>query len=209
MQRVIRAGWPLALGALALAFASPARADADAPRIAAHLALGFGGDADANVGDASSSASLDPTVGFGFRVEAPVHDLVVLGGSFELLTFEWDGAGAEREEVFDFDGYVRGRYPIELREARVTLEPYVMLPVGFAMAVLPDGDGDRVWPGWNIGVLAGLTVLLEDAPVGFFFELGWRHHQVYTEQETILGDFDAKIVTNQLAMQLGAAFVLE
>lgn len=214
MSQAARGALALAVFVAALGSPGTARADADDPRIAGYLALGFGGDADLITGIdfLDGSLALDPTVGFGVRFEAAVQRYVALGASFELLTLQWEGMGSTREEVLDFDGFLRSRYPIELPDAGLTLEPYLSVPVGFSMAVLEDqdGDGEKVWPGWNIGVLAGLYVVLEELPLGFFVELGWRHHQVYNEEDTIGGEpLGQRIVTNQLALQLGAAFVLE
>ena len=177
-------------------------------RLAAYLALGFGGDADIGAGDSSSSASLDPTVGFGARLEVPVHDYVAIGGIFELLTFEADGAfGGEREAVFDIDVWVKGRYRFELADA-IAIEPYLGLPFGLTLAVLddPDGSGDEAWPGFNIGVLAG-AMLIVDSRFGGLLELGWRHHQVFNEARTFLGDVDLSVETNQFAMHLGGFFI--
>jgi hypothetical protein len=212
-----RSSRPATLAAILLtavaSIAAPASAqEEDATRLATYLALGFGGDADTTVGDLSGSASLDPTVGFGARVEQPLHEFVVVGGAFELLTFEADVRDSEREALFDFDGLLRIRYPFQVANRSLWIEPYVALPLGFSMAVLddPDGSGDEVWPGWNIGALAGVYLLLTDAPFGFFFEAGWRHHQVYNEAQGPFGaDVDLKLVTNQFAMHLGAAFLLE
>lgn len=204
-------GVSIAIGGAPTAAAQrgPAR---DAPRLAAYLATGFGGDADYNFSNLAGSASLDPTVGIGARVELPLHEYVVVGGSFELLTFEADVLDAEREAVFDFNGQVRIRYGFAVSDGALWLEPYGALPFGASAAVLDDfdGSGDEVWPGWNIGALAGMYLLLRDAPLGFFLEAGWRHHQVYSEVRGPFGaDLDLKLVTNQFAMQLGAALVLE
>ena len=198
----------LLLGALG---ASPAAAQ-DAPdrlRLGAHLALAFGGDADTQIGDGSGSASLDPTIGGGARAELAIHDYVSVGGMFEVLTFEQDAAGAEREAVFNFDGIARARYVIEVSDGALWIEPYLALPFGLTLAVLddPDGSGDEVWPGFNIGALAG-AYLVTNANVAFFLEMGWRHHQVFSEAQIIGFDVDLKIVTNQFAMQLGATFIL-
>ena len=197
---------------LVLALFTPAAALAQAapndPRVAAYLALGLAGDADYTIGDFSGSNSLDPTVGFGVRGELALHDYFVVGGSFELLTFEWDASGAEREEVFNFDVLLRARYALELSNT-MWIEPYVALPVGLTLAVIPGGNDD-VWPGFNIGALAGAYLVLGELPLAFFFELGWRHHQVFNEGTGLLGgDVDLKIVTNQFAMQLGAALRLD
>jgi len=176
-------------------------------RLAAYFALGVGGDAEVTTGSSESSASLDPTVGFGARIEVPVHEYVAIGGIFELLTFEADTAFAdEREAVLDFDVWVKGRYRFEISEG-LAIEPYIGVPFGLALAVLddPDGDGDEVWPGFNIGVLAG-AMLIVDSRFGALLELGWRHHQVFTEVSSFLGDVDVSIETNQFAMHFGGFF---
>lgn len=203
----------LLLGALLLgAWGASAAHAQDAPdrlRLGGHLALAFGGDADTQIGDASGSNSLDPTIGGGARVEMAIHDYVSVGGMFEVLTFEQDAVGAEREAVFDFDGIVRARYAIELSAGSLWIEPYLALPFGLTLAVLddPDGSGDEVWPGFNIGALAG-AYLVTNANVAFFLEMGWRHHQVFNEASAFGFDVDLKVVTNQFAVQLGATFIL-
>lgn len=196
--------------ALALACVAPSAARADADdvghlRLSAYFALHVAGDADWNVGNASGSADLDPTVGFGVRGEVPLHDYFVVGGLFELLTFEADTTfDDEREAVMSFDLWARARYVFEVsRDMRI--EPYVGVPFGLTLAVLnhPSG-GDQVWAGFNTGVLAG--ALLRLGAFGVFFELGWRHHQVYWEQDTVFGDIEYKLVTNQMAMHFGASY---
>lgn len=200
--------------ALVLASLAPLTAEAQRGddvgdlRLAAYLALGVGGDADVTTGRSTSSVSLDPTVGFGARLEVPVHEYVAIGGIFELLTFEADTVFAdEREAVVDFDVWVKGRYRIEL-SGGLAIEPYLGLPFGLTLAVLddPDGEGDEVWPGFNIGVLAG-AMLIIDSRFGALIELGWRHHQVFNEARTFLGDIDLEIETNQFAMHFGGFFV--
>ena len=189
--------------------------DAPAPRayLGAHLALGFGGDADTNAGDLRGSAALDPTAGFGLRADIPLHDYVSVGGMFEALTFETESTGSgfetERKWALDFDVLARVRYPIEL--SGLVLEPYVALPFGLTIAMLddPDGSGDEPWPGWNVGVLAGAYLFSTALRIGGFLELGWRHHQVYTESRGVFGgNIDIKVVTNQFAVNLGFLFVL-
>lgn len=196
--------------AIALAVAAPSAARAEAEdvghlRLSAYLALHVAGEADYNVGNASGSADLDPTVGFGARGEVPLHDYFVIGGFFELLTFEADTAfDDEREAVMNFDLWARARYVFEVSRD-VAVEPYLGVPFGLSLAVLnhPSG-GDQVWAGFNIGVLAG--ALLRLGAFGAFFELGWRHHQVFWEQETAFGDIDWKLVTNQMALHFGASY---
>lgn len=172
----------------------------DRVRIGGHFALAVAGDAEGRVGNFDLQASLDPTLGGALRVEVPVHDYVVLGGWFEVLAFEWDAAGAEREAVLNFDLLVKARYPIELA-ASLALEPYLQLNVGPSIAVLPIGADDEAWPGWNLGLLAGAALLLDSA--GFFLELGWRLHQVFQETSVGAADVDLEVLTNQLAFQLG------
>ena len=185
-------------------------------RLGAHLALGFGGDADVfSDPGVTSSAALDPTVGFALRAELPVLDFVAIGGLFEALTFQADsdtfGRDRTRKWAFDFDAFARVRYVIELPDAGLFLEPYLLLPLGFSFGMLHDldGDGDEAWPGWNTGVLAGLSVLTASG-LGGFLELGWRHHEVYTQWTVpfIGSNVDVSLVTNQFALNLGFVAVL-
>jgi hypothetical protein len=176
-------------------------------RLGAYLALGVGGDADLNVNDLDSSTELDATVGFGARGEVPIHEYFVVGGLFELLTFEaGEVTNAEREAVFNIDLWAKARYVFELTR-ELGLEAYVGIPIGLTLAVLndSDGSGDDTWPGFNTGVLLGAMLLIQEH-FGAFVELGWRHHQIFHEESTILGDIEMKIVTNQFAMHLGGVY---
>lgn len=180
-------------------------------RLSGYLVLGFGGDADLHSDPGGTiSDALDVSAGFGARVEAPIHDYIAIGGLFEAVSYETDAAMAEREWAFDFDGFVRFRYVIELVPGDLSLEPYVLLPLGFTFSMLddPDGSGDEPWPGWNTGVLAGIAIMTSSR-VGGFLELGWRHHEVYTRVSSILGNADLSLVTNQFALHLGGTFVLD
>lgn len=172
----------------------------DRARIGGHFALAMAGEANLRTPLGNPDLSLDPTLGGALRVEVPLHDYFVLGGWFEVLAFEWDAPNAEREPVFNFDLLMKARYPFEIGRD-LGLEPYLQLNVGPTIAVLEVAGGDEAWPGWNIGVTAGAALLLD--PAGFFFELGWRLHQVFYEQSTALGDADLEVLTNQLAMQIG------
>lgn len=194
-----------AVVALTISPLAHAQDDVGTMRLGAYLALGLGGeidlDSDAPAGSVDTDA--DPTVGFGLRAEVPVHEYVAVGGLFELLTFESDVWG-ERESVFDIDVWVKGRYRFELAPGLI-LEPYIGVPFGLSLAVLADPNdlaSDAVWPGFNIGVLAGAAVLLQER-FGAFLELGWRHHQVFAEANTFLGDIDFAVKTNQVALHLG------
>ncbi|MFK7987203.1 MAG: hypothetical protein AB8I08_14360 [Sandaracinaceae bacterium] len=195
----------LALAFLSCLLAAPAAAqDPDDLRLGGHFALGVLGEADASIGGLSGSAELDPTLGFGARVDLPVHDYVAIGGQLELLFF--DQGRADREAVFDFNAYVRLRYAIELSRDSMWIEPYVQLPFGLALAAFQEGDD--VWPGFNTGALAGAWFIF-DFPLSFYAEVGWRHHQVFSEQRVLGADVDLKVVTNQLAMNAGVSLILE
>lgn len=183
-------------------------------RVSGHLALGFAGEGDyeasSDVGSIDTESDLDPTIGFGFRVEKPVLDFLSVGVMFEALSFLIDQPDAEREWAFDFDAMIRVRYMFEVLRGELFLEPYGMLPVGFTFAWLddPDGDGDEAWPGWNIGAFAGISVI-HSSRFGGFLELGWRHLEVYTHVDSVLGDADIAITTNEFAMNLGVSYLLE
>ena len=204
--------------ALAFAFARPAGASAqmehdDALRLSGHLALGFAGEGDLSIdtilGTAVVHSDLDPTLGFGFRVEKPLFDFLSIGVMFETLSFLVDDSDREREWAFNFDALIRARYMFEAVRGELFLEPYLALPVGFTFGWLddPDGDGDEAWPGWNIGALAGLAVI-HSSRFGGFLELGWRHLEVYTHVEA-LGGSDYAVTVNEFAMNLGVSYLLE
>ncbi|HJL14464.1 MAG TPA: hypothetical protein RMH99_02340 [Sandaracinaceae bacterium LLY-WYZ-13_1] len=205
------AGLALLVGRILAPSAARAQAEHDDyTRLGAHFALGLAGDAEVNAEGLETVWGLDPTLGFGARLERPVHPFVVLGGLFEMLAFDPDGR-SDTQWIFDFDLSVRVRALVEIDTA-VYLEPYAGLPVGFTLGYLFDpgdllGDGQSVWPGWNIGAMGGLGLVVE----GFsaYVEVGWRHHQVYSEVDTAFGSADWKTVTNQLAIRAGAALLLE
>jgi len=177
-------------------------------RVGGYLALGLGGEATASSGSLSSSDGLDPTVGFGLRMEGGVWDYVSIGANIELLTMQTDAAGAERETVFDADLWIRARYLIEISRDELYLEPYIGMPFGLSIGVLQDidGSGDDAWPGWNIGVLGG-AYLLTNAGIGFFVEGGWRYHQLFTSGRVLGFDVDAELSTHQFATQIGVVLI--
>lgn len=183
------------------------------PRLAGNLALGLAGELDTHaesaLGTSTGEADLDPSVGFDLRGELPVLDFLVIGGWFEFLSVEADGAGQEREESFSFDAFVRVRWVFEAIANTLFIEPYVLLPIGFSMSVLPDddGSGDDVWPGWNTAVLAGAQILHESG-FGGYLELGWRHAEVYQERTILGGEVDLSLILNEMALNLGFVYAL-
>lgn len=210
------------LGALVLvAFFLPTSADAQMEdeqhlRISAHLALGFAGEGDLDVhsdaGSIEGDGDLDPSIGFGLRAEHPIFDFLSVGGMFEALSFLIDVPEAEREWAFDFDVFVRVRYLFEVVRGEVFLEPYALLPIGFTFAWLDDPGalerGDEAWPGWNTGALAGIAVITSSRFVGFL-ELGWRHLELYNQDQPAGIDLGLAITTNELALNVGASLILE
>ncbi|MEZ4339150.1 MAG: hypothetical protein R3B82_21225 [Sandaracinaceae bacterium] len=196
--------------------ASPAEAQEmsdRSPRIAANLALGLAGELDlyseSNAGSLHSDADLDPSVGFDLRGELPLLDFLVLGGWFEFLSFETDTSGSEREESFSFDVFLRVRYVFEAIANTLFIEPYVLFPFGFSMAVLPDddGSGDDIWPGFNTGVFAGAQILHESG-FGGYLELGWRHAEVFHDRTILGADVHQSLVANEMALNFGFVYAL-
>jgi len=184
--------------------ASAQPAEDDQVRLGGFFALGLGGDANYEGPLLSSSPGLDPTLGFGVRIEGSVWDYLSIGAQFELLTFEADILDGERETVLNGDLLFRVKYLIELEPASLYLEPYVALPVGFSAGILDDIDGtdDEAWPGWNIGAMAG-AYLLTSAQIGFFLEAGWRYHQVFSNVTVGPIENDYQIETHQFALNVG------
>jgi len=193
-----------------LLVAAPAQAQGlsdRSPRIAVNLALGFAGEleTDTDLGDADTD--LDPSIGFDLRGELPVLDFLVIGAWFQFLSVEPDANAWDREETFSFDAFVRVRWVFEVIADTLFIEPYAMLPVGFSLAVLPEldgGDGDDIYPGWNISVLLGAQ-LLHSSGVGGYLEIGWRHVEVYGDDVSgILGDVSHAL--NEMALNLGFVY---
>lgn len=194
----------LLVSALSLAaWSSTALADAkDATRVSLHLALGVGGEY-AIVPEAGRvlEADLDPTLGFGARLEVPIHDYVVIGGMFELGGLKVDDVERDADLLLDFDLWVKGRYFSELA-GDAGLEIYVGLPIGFTLFRFDDEDADNQ-AGFNVGVLAGAVLFFDQ--LGFFTEVGWRRHQFRDEVDLgFLGREDVKVRMNQAALSFGA-----
>jgi len=198
----------MVLGSLLLSLA-PSVASAQAPRddyvrFGGFFALGLGGDAVYETPLGTVSPGLDPTLGGGLRIEGSVWDYLEIGAQFELLTFEADVLDSERETVLDADLLFRLKYLIEVEPASLYIEPYLALPVGFSAGILDDLDGtdDEIWPGWNIGAMAG-AYLITSAQVGFFLEGGWRFHQLFSSATFAGIDNEFQIETHQFAINVG------
>lgn len=208
----------LLLVAALSAFAAPAAAQElqdRSPRLAANLALGFAGELDSQINDTRGEVDTEPSVGFDVRFELPVLDFLVVGASFGFLSVEPEGTSLsdpEREETFSFDGLIRARWVFEAVMNELFIEPYVLVPVGFSMAILPDddGSGDDVWPGWNLSVVAGAQ-FIHGSGFGGYVEMGWRHAEVYDHRSaTVLGvtvNTDLSLILNELALNVGAVYV--
>jgi len=200
----------LAIGLVPIGASAQELSDRD-PRLAANLALGIAGELDAHVAQGSSSTrfqgDLDPSVGFDLRGELPVLDFLVIGAWFEFLSVEGESSGSEREESFAFDGYVRARWVFEALTDVLFIEPYLLLPLGFSMAILDlDDDGDDVWPGWNTAVLLGAQ-FLHASGFGGYLELGWRHAEVYrSESVALVGDVTTSLILNEMALAFGVVY---
>jgi len=200
---------------LAPSLAHAQELDDRSPRVAMNLALGFGGeivqsiDAEGSFFDTRRDFELDASVGFDVRGELPVLDFLVVGGMFTFLSVDTDlpGEDFEREETFAFDGYLRGRWVFEVVADTLFVEPYVLLPLGFSMAVLPDddGSGDDVWPGWNTGALLGAQVL-HASGFGGYLEMGWRHTEVYHQRSIGSSRVDLGFALNEFALNLGFVY---
>lgn len=196
-------------------FVAPAAAQELADRnvrLAGNLALGLAGEVDtyveSSLGTARGEVDLEPSVGFDLRVEAPVLDFLVIGGWFEMLTIEQDTSGAEREETVSFDGYVRGRWVFAVADDQFFIEPYVLLPLGFSAALLPDSDAsgdDDTWLGWNTGAFFG-SQFLHASGFGGYVEVGWRHAEVYEEHTVLGGDVKGSLVLNEMALNFGFVY---
>lgn len=182
--------------------------DDRSPRIAANLALGLAGELDTYVGDAHFDADLDPSVGFDLRGELPVLDFLVIGAWFEFMGTLVDAPDMEREESLGFDVYVRGRWVFEAVADTFFIEPYVLLPIGLTLGILPDddGSGDDIFVGWNTAALFGAQ-FLHASGFGGYLELGWRHAEVYHDQTVVLlGTRQVSLVVNEMALNIGFVY---
>lgn len=182
-------------------------------RLGANLALGFAGELDSYIGSGRgqihTEADLEPSVGFELRAELPVLDFFAVGGRFTFMSFELERSGADREETFSFDAFLRVRWALWIARS-LYLEPYVFVPFGLTLAVLPDSDGrgDAVWPGWNTALLVGAQIL-HGSGLGGYFEIGWRHGEVHhSERVPLIGTVDQALVVNEMALNLGFVYVL-
>jgi hypothetical protein len=181
-------------------------------RLAAHFALGVGGDADARSGALATSTSLDPTLGFGVRAEIPVLGYLALGGMFESRGFQPTASlffSPERYWVFDFDAIVRVRYLFTVVEGAIILEPYLAVPHRLHPRQPPRRrrplGAEDAWPGFNVGAMLG-AYLHTSARLGVLLELGFRHHEAFTNNNDGSG---VSLATNQFALNVGLSYLLD
>lgn len=155
----------------------------------------------------SLSADLAPSPLMGARFESDFLRYLALGG--QLSTSFWRGVrDADRNLMVDFSLTPRLRFPIVVG-GRLLLEPYVVVPVGFSVAVwnanvAPDSSTglSRSNPGWNLGALAGVTVLSRSG-LGAMLEFGIMHHAAYDRDKS---DARYGLTLNQATLHVGVVY---
>lgn len=207
IERALRG---FAVASMALMVMSAVNAEAqsvdDSPRAMLYLAVGGGGEADFSSDPSSpldGSLNNEATVGVGARVEFPIMDYVSLGGQVELLSYEIDGAGFDREISGHFDLWAKGRYVFEL-SSDLDLEAYAGIPIGFSVVSIQNSPGlehQDNYLGWNMGLLMGGQLFFSER-FGAMLEMGWRH--INAHNQIAGGGADLKTKVNQFALNLGA-----
>jgi len=185
--------------ALVVSFSSLASAQdpADANQLSAYFVGGAGGDARFDGPGLGVDVDLDAALGIGARAGFSVADFLVIGGLLEWRAFGRDGVD-DRDHVFDFDGFAKGRHILEIKQD-IALEIYGLIPFGFSAGSFDELDGP--WVGFNLGFLAGAMLMLKNK-VGAFFESGVRHHHLYQPDDEI------DVASTQFAFTLGGALLL-
>lgn len=196
----------LGAGASGVARAQDDHAARDARRFVPHLHVGFGGSIELEgLGIfAGTEADLDPTIGIGLRLEVPLHEYVLMGGFLMISFWEIDGVDVDRNNLFDFDLLIGGRYTFDVGHG---LEVRLLLPVGFTLSLL-DNDVEthaNAGPGWNVGFWFGAMYPVHER-VGLLLELGMLHHGANHEGEGGRPDADGRMI--QGTFNLGAAVLL-
>jgi hypothetical protein len=177
-------------------------------RVLVFTGAGFGGEVDIQYDGAVSvpvgTASLAATPLAGVRVETVFLRYLAFGGQLEASF--WRGKDdSRRNPMLDLSITPRVRYPI-LLGTRFLVEPYVVIPIGFSLAMWNSsvdlvGELDRVNPGLVIGALGGVT-LLTRSHVGAMLEFGWMHHVAYDEVDG--GRFT--LTMNQATLRAGVVY---
>lgn len=200
----------LVIAALASTSASPARADDPVTtRFMVFTGGAFGGDYEISYdgslfsGTFSNSLAATPLVG----VRGEVEFLHYLGFGGQLVTSFWrDSDASRRNPMIDLSITPRVRVPIVI-DGRYLLEPYLVIPVGFSLAIWNSsvnltGGLDRANPGLNLGALAGVTFLTR-RHVGAFLEFGWMHHVAYDSDQD---GARFSLTTNQATLHAGVVY---
>lgn len=196
---------------LCLSLVSTAVASADAQgAVEGYFLSGFG-DGEFGDGDgADESVDLDPTLGFGLRGEAFLHEYFALGGGAEFSWFRPDNGNSAFH--FDLSINLRPRFLL-FGDGNMALELYALVPIGFSRTagwevdtVVGEIDFDPMI-GWHIGAGAGTRLRIDRFAA--FAEIGWRRTQVFGDvQIPVLGERDTEFLANQFRFHLGASIAL-
>lgn len=143
------------------------------------------------------SSSLRPTLGGGLSLSfVPVRHVAV-GALVSIRGTATSNHVARR--INDFDVFVAARLPIAVQSDGRTLTPYLTMPAGFSTGAGGGLLGDRrAWLGFNVGVLAGAELEVQEG-LAVYAELGWQRHELRYQRYGI----DAAWVANQAVLNVG------
>ncbi len=121
--------------------------DGDLVRVFALGDLGVGG----SIGNGDTDVDLRPSYGFTGGADLGVHDFLALGAMVGWSSLQLDhdalpGIGTDRSTILDLAVYPRLRIPLPL------VEPYLMVPVGYATFNPSGGESET---GTSLGLTAG------------------------------------------------------
>ena len=204
----------LALLAVALTPCRPAHAQTDERfAMSLHGTLGLGGELQVESSylgylvypDGPSGAarpefvtsSLRPTLGGGLSLSFVPTRHVAVGALVSIRATQTSNQVARR--INDFDVFVAARLPVAVHPDGRTLTPYLTAPVGFSNGAGGGLLGNRrAWLGFNVGLLAGAELEVQEG-LALYAELGWQRHELRYQHRGI----DATWVANQAVLNVG------
>lgn len=149
-------------------------------------------------GIASRERTLDTTLGFNLRADAPLAKYVLLGPMLQFGSWRPDVTPeADHNYYVDLDLVLRFRLPITTSDLNYQL--WLGMPVGVTFDVVGGDSDTNLGLGWNIGVLFGGAVHFSPK-FGLFGEVGWQQHRISHSRDP-LPDLDFKM--QQACLNLG------